>query len=135
MKKLNSKILVLTATFFFLTGATVTGHAGEIQPTAITGTKYAIYLFNAEVGSMEVSFEENFSFMVDTYDGFGLYLPIGSLFTAFYWAPNYDREKDLLLIFNGLVVGDFIGGWGIALPNFNPSTIFLFLGTQVEQVF
>ena len=31
--------------------------------------------------------------MVDAYDGFGLYLPIGTLFTAFYWAPNVRSRK------------------------------------------
>lgn len=129
MTKNERKIVVPAAALcFFLALAAVSAHAREIKPTAIPGMEYTIYLYNAEIGSMNISFADNLSFMVDTYDGFGLYLPIGSLFTAFYWAPNYVKGKDLLLVFNGVAVADFISGWGLALPNYNLTGVFLFLG-------
>lgn len=108
------------------------GYTYEIKPAALMGMKYTIYLYNADLGSTGISFEENLSLIVDAYDGFGIYLPIGTLFTAFYWAPNYNKEKDLLLIFNGAVLSDFICGWGLFLPNYSLTSLFLFFGT-IEQ--
>jgi hypothetical protein len=108
------------------------GYTHDIKPETLMGMKYAIYLYNADVGSTGISFEENLSLIVDAYDGFGIYLPIGTFFTAFYWAPNYNKEKDLLLIFNGAVLADFIYGWGLFLPNYSLTSIFLFFGT-IEQ--
>jgi len=128
MTKHDRKRLVLAAMLcFFLTVATATCHAGEIQPTALTGMQYTIFLYNLEIGATNISFEENMSFMVEAYNGFGLYLPIGTLFTAFYWAPNVLDEYDRLLLFNGVVIADFIGGWGIDV---NASTLFFFLGYE-----
>lgn len=109
--------------------SSTSGYTYEIKPNALIGMKYTIYLYNSEIGSTGISFEENLSLIVDAYDGFGIYLPIGTLFTAFYWAPNYNKEKDLLLIFNGAVLADFIYGWGLFLPNYSFTSIFLFFGT------
>jgi hypothetical protein len=104
-------------------------HAYEIKPDALMGMKFTIYLYNADIGSTGISFGENLSLIVDAYDGFGIYLPIGSLFSAFYWAPKYTTNDDLLLIFNGAVLADFISGWGFALPNYKLTSLFLFFGT------
>ena len=126
MTKRNRTALVLAATLCFsLMVTTVAGNASEIKPTAITGMQYTIFLYNLEIGSTNISFEENMSFMFDAYNGFGLYLPLGTLFTAFYWAPNVLDNHDRLLLFNGVVLADFIGGWGL---DFNTSNLFFFLG-------
>jgi len=128
MTKHDRKIPVLAALLCFcLTMATVPGHASEIQPTAIKGMQYTIFFYNLEIGSTNISFEENMSFMVEAYNGFGLYLPLGTLFTSFYWAPNVLDQYDRLLLFNGVVLADFIGGWGI---DFNASNLFFFLGYE-----
>ena len=128
MMKHNSKIFILSATLcFFLTVGTVTGDANAIQPNAITGMQYTIFFYNLEIGSTDLSFEENMSLMVDAYNGFGLYLPLGTAFTAFYWAPNVLDKYDRLLLFNGFVLADFIGGWGVDV---NASTLFFFLGYE-----
>ena len=94
------------------------------------GKKYSIYLYNTSDGSTTISFEENRSFSIDSYDGFGIYLPTGDQFLALYWAPNYQEEDDLLLIFRGKVVSDFIEGWGFALPDYQFTGIFFFLGYE-----
>jgi len=94
------------------------------------GKRYSVYLYNTEEGSTSISFEENMSLVIDVYDGFGLYLPIANLFTALYWSPNYKNEDDLLLIFNGMVVSDFIEGWGLVLHNYKFTGILLFFGYE-----
>jgi hypothetical protein len=121
--------VIITVSIFAMA---MSGHTYEIKPDALMGMKYNIYLYNADIGSTSISFDENFSLIVSAYDGFGIYLPIGSIFSAFYWAPNYNKEKDLLLIFNGAVFADFISGWGLFLPNYNLTSLFLFFGT-IEQ--
>ena len=94
------------------------------------GKKYSIYLYNTSVGSTTISFEENRSLSIDSYDGFGIYLPTGDQFTALYWAPNYHEEDDLLMIFRGKVVADFIEGWGVVLPSYQFTGIFFFFGYE-----
>ena len=66
------------------------------------------------------------------HEGVGVYLPAGNIFTAVYWAPKTQEQQDLFLIFNGLVVGDFIMGWGLSLPNYQLTNAFLFFGYADE---
>ena len=128
MTKCDRKILVLVAVIcFFLTGATGSSLASEIKPTALTGMQYTIFLYNLEIGVTNISFEENLSLMLEAYNGFGLYLPLGTMFTGFYWAPNVLDERDRLLLLNGVVLADFIAGWGIDM---NTSNLFFFLGYE-----
>ena len=128
MTKHDRKILVLAAMLcFVLTVVAGTSHASEIEPNAITGMQHTIFCYNLEIGSTNISFEENMSFMVEAYNGFGIYLPLGTMFTAFYWAPNVLDQYDRLLLFNGVVLGDFIAGWGIDV---NASNLFFFLGYE-----
>lgn len=105
-------------------------HAEHNFGNSFVGKKYSVYLYNTEEGSASLSFKENMSLMIDVYDGFGLYLPLANLFTALYWSPNYHEEDDLLLIFNGMVVSDFIQGWGLVLPNYKFTGILLFFGYE-----
>jgi len=113
---------------FVLTPMTV--DAGYNFANSFTGMKYNIYLYNTEEASTTMSFEENMSLVIDVYDGFGLYLPIGNMFIALYWSPNYSDKNDLFLIFNGMVISDFIAGWGLALPNYQFTGIFFFFGYE-----
>lgn len=114
--------------FLLLILITTTAHADYSVGNTFAGMQYTIYL--TKIGSTAISFEENMSLMIDLYDGFGLYLPIGNLFIALYWAPNYHDNHDLLLILNGGVVSDFIGGWGLVLPDYQFTGIFLFFGYE-----
>jgi len=94
------------------------------------GMKYTIYLYNTEEASTTISFRENMSLLIDAYDGFGLYLPINNIFIALYWVPNYHDNDDLFMIVNGVVVSEFIVGWGVTLPNYRFKSIFLFFGYE-----
>ena len=105
-------------------------HADHNFGNTFVGKKYSVYLYNTEEGSASISFEENMSLVIDVYDGFGLYLPLANLFMAIYWSPNYHEEDDLLLIFNGMVVSDFIEGWGLVLHNYKFTGILLFFGYE-----
>jgi len=107
-----------------------TAHAIDNKQISFIGARYDIFLYNSDVGSTVISFEENMSLVIDAYDGFGLYLPIGPIFLGLYWAPNYHDEDDLILFFDGLVLADFIFGWGLALPNYTYKGIFLFFGYE-----
>lgn len=105
-------------------------HADITPRNSFVGKNYSVYLYNTEEGSTSISFKENMSLVIDAYDGFGLYLPIANLFTALYWSPNYKDEDDLLLIFNGMVVSDFIEGWGLVLHKYHFTGIFVFFGYE-----
>jgi hypothetical protein len=124
-------VLGMLACFVFL--STVgSGYATDLRPNALMGSTYTIFLFNTDIGSTNISFENDLLFSVAAHKGVGMYLPIGGIFAAFYWAPNYKFERDLLLIFNGVALADFIVGWGLTFPNYQPAGLFLFFGHAEE---
>ena len=124
----RKKLLLAIIVCFFLSFSSAKSFAIELQPKALTGTTYTIYLFNTQGGSTSISFENDLLFTVGAHEGVGVYLPAGGIFAAVYWAPKTQEKQDLFLIFNGLVVGDFIMGWGLSLPNYQLSNAFLFFG-------
>jgi len=123
------KILVIQL-FLLVILTAITVRAENNFGNTIAGKKYSVYLYNTEEGSTSISFEENMSLVIDVYDGFGLYLPIANLFTALHWSPNYKDKDDLFLILNGMVVSDFIEGWGLVLHNYKFTGILLFFGYE-----
>ena len=126
----NRRALIPAAlTCFFLSVViTAPGYTSEIKATALKGSTYTIFIYNSEIGSTSISFGEDLLFTLEAHEGVGFYLPIGSIFTALYWAPNFDEENDLFLIFNGLALADFIAGWGFSFPNYQIQSAFLFFG-------
>ena len=104
-------------------------HTAPALGNSFLGMEYTIYLYNTDVGTTTISFEENLSLVIAAYDGFGLYLPLGNLFLGFYWSPKYYEDDDICLFFNGMVVSDFIGGWGLVLHNYKFTGIFFYFGS------
>ena len=130
----NRKIVLLAAILcFFLSFSSAKSFAIEIKTNALTGTTYTIYLFNTQGGSTSISFENDLLFTVDAHEGVGMYLPVGGIFAAVYWAPKTQEEEDLFLIFNGAVLGNYIMGWGLSLPNYQLTNAFLFFGYAEEM--
>jgi len=103
-------------------------HGSELKTNALSGSTYTIFIYNSEIGSTSLSFGDDFLFTLAAHEGVGLYLPIGTIFIAGYWAPNIDKESDIFLIFNGVALADFIIGWGLSFPNFQFQGAFLFFG-------
>ena len=125
----NRKVLVLTIiTCFFLTVVSTRSHGSELKTNALTGSSYTIFIYNSEIGSTSISFDEDLLFTLEAHEGVGLYLPIATVFIAGYWAPNFDEESDLFLLFNGVALADFILGWGLSFPNYRLQGAFLFFG-------
>lgn len=125
----NRKVFVLTIiACFFLTVVGTRSHGSELKTNALSGSTYTIFIYNSEIGSTSISFDEDLLFTLEAHEGVGLYLPIGTIFIAGYWAPNFDEESDLFLIFNGVALADFIIGWGLSFPNFQLQGAFLFFG-------
>ncbi len=126
----NRKVLVIAAlTCFFLSLLRAApGYTVELKPNALTGSSYTIFVYNSDIGSTSISFDEDLLFTLEAHEGVGVYLPIGTVFTAFYWAPNFDETSDLVLMFNGLALADYIIGWGLSFPNYQLQGAFLFFG-------
>lgn len=105
-------------------------YADNGDENSVVGNVYNTYLYAtyADDSSVEFSFEENLSLLIDIYDGFGIYLPVANLFFATYWAPDYSNKKDLSLVLTGAVITDFIAGTGIALRDYQFHGLFLFFG-------
>jgi hypothetical protein len=103
------------------------------EANSLAGMEYSIYLYNTDVASATMSFEANLSMFIDAYNGFGYYLPIGSAFVASYWSPNYNKTNDLFLLMNGIVIADYIWGWGLSFPNYRFTSMFFFSGYAVMQ--
>ena len=105
----------------------------QAEANSFAGMQYNIYLYNTDVASANMSFEANLSMFIDAYDGFGLYLPLGTVFVASYWSPNYNKTHDLFLLMNGMVVADYIWGWGLSFPNYRFTSMFFFSGYAATQ--
>lgn len=105
----------------------------QAEANSFAGMNYNIYLYNSDVASANMSFEANLSMFIDAYDGFGYYLPLGTAFVASYWSPNYNNTKDLFLLMNGIVIADYIWGWGLFFPNYQLTSAFFFSGYAATQ--
>lgn len=103
------------------------------EANSFAGMQYNIYLYNTDVASANMSFEANLSIFIDAYDGFGYYVPLGTTFVASYWSPNYNKTNDLFLLMNGVVLADYIWGWGFTFPNYRFASIFFFSGYAATQ--
>ena len=104
------------------------GYTSELKTNALTGSSYTIFVYNSEIGSTSISFGGDLLFSLEAHEGVGLYLPIGTIFIAGYWAPNFDEESDLFLIFNGVALADFIMGWVLGFPTYQLQGAFFFFG-------
>ena len=125
----NVKLLLIQL-FFLLMVIPMRVDADNGYENPLIGRKFNTYIYAtyADESSTDISFEENMVLLIDIYDGFGLYLPIASLFTAIYWAPDYHNKKDLFLFISGSTVSDIIAGGGIALRDYQYYGAFLLFG-------
>ena len=130
MSTVYKKVLTLGALTcsLLLLSPSSAAFASEVGPNALTGSQYTIFLYNTLISSTTISFGEDLLFTAEAYEGVGLYFSIGTIFTSFYWAPNTENRRDLFMLFNGLVLGDFIMGWGLSVPQNQLATLFLFFG-------
>ena len=124
----RKKLFLAVIVCFLLSFTSAKSSAIELKTNALMGTTYTIYLFNTQGGSTSISFENDLLFTVGAHEGVGVYLPVGGIFGAVYWAPKTQEQQDLFLIFNGIVLGDFIMGWGLSLPNYQLTNALLFFG-------
>jgi hypothetical protein len=120
-------MVALTCFFLSLLRATP-GYTNELKTNALTGSSYTIFVYNSEIGSTSISFDEDLLFTLAAHEGVGLYVPIGTVFIAGYWAPNFDETSDLFLLFNGFALADYIIGWGLSFPNYQLQGAFFFFG-------
>jgi len=112
-----------------------TGSAAA-QDNSVSGRSFTAFFYSAAFPdpSTIVTFEENGILLIDSFEGFGLYLPLGNSFTAIFSAPNYTNETDpddqdnLFLVMTGVVVSDFLSGGGVAFVNGRFFQFFIFSG-------
>lgn len=92
------------------------GPAGAQQ---ISGRAFTTYIYSDLIAepSTTVTFETNGTMLISGFAGFGLYAAAGGVFTGFFSAPNYNDTDDLVLLLSGAVLGDLLGGAGMALEN------------------
>jgi hypothetical protein len=97
---------------------------------SVTGKKFKTLIYdpNVDKASTTITFDENNALLIDMYEGFGVYAPLGPAFVSFFSAPKYNKEDDLVLLMSGVVVADFLSGIGISLQNFQFAGIFMFFG-------
>jgi hypothetical protein len=131
--RIRKKLFLAVIVFLFLSFWCTRSFAIAMKTNTLTGATYTIYLFNTQGGSTSLSFENDLLFTVGAHEGVGVYLPVGTMFAAAYWAPKTQEQQDLFLIFNGLVMGNFILGWGLSLPNYQITNAFLFFGYAGEM--
>ena len=97
---------------------------------SVTGKEFKtlIYAPNIEKATTTITFDENLTLLIDMYEGFGVYAPLGPTVVGFFSAPKYNKVDDLVLLISGVVVADFLSGIGISLQNFQYAGIFAFFG-------
>lgn len=104
--------------------------AGPAAAQQISGRAFTTYIYSDLLAepSTTVTFETNGTMLISEFNGFGLYATAGGLFAGFFSAPNYSGTDDLVLLMSGAVVGDLLGGAGVALENGGVYGGFAFFG-------
>ena len=121
--------LILTAALLCLAvPSQVLAQDGAGNPLAGRIFKAFIYGTELEKASMTITFKDNGSFLIDIYDGFGLYAAVGSAFAGIYSAPNHNKTDNLFMVLTGAVITDFLAGTGAVLYNFEYSGTVVFFG-------
>jgi hypothetical protein len=98
--------------------------------SSVSGKKFKAFIYSpqADKVSISITFQENLTMLIDVYDGFGAYVPVGPAFAGIFSAPHYKQQDNLLLFLSGIMVMDFLGGAGVSLVNFEFAGIFVFFG-------
>ena len=55
----------------------------------VTGKQFKTFIYSpySDAASTTITFRENFALLIDMYEGFGIYTPVGASFVAFFSAP------------------------------------------------
>ncbi len=116
--------------FFILLFFVVCTVPAGARAQGVSGTSYTVYIYSdmVEESSATMSFETNGTLLLDIYDGFGLYMDIGSLFSGTFSAPNFNATQDLLLLMTGVVTADYLSGMGLIFIDYQYTEFFLFFG-------
>ena len=88
--------------------------------STIRDSRYEIFLVGtSEVGcsSSTLTFRSDNVLILDCIEGFGTYLSIANVFTAFYWSNNFYQGSGMVLFFSGIAIDPYITGGGIAFFN------------------
>jgi len=103
---------------------------GHAQEDPIVGNRFKVFIYSDSVddASMTITFNSNLTLLIDAYDGFGVYVPMGTMFAGAFWAPNFYETEDLVLLTTGVVVSDFLSGMGIAFRDQEFYELFFFSG-------
>lgn len=105
----------------------------NVYSQEITGQKFKVFIYSNtfEDSSIEISFKEGNTMLIDGYDGYGLYMTSGSFFGGFFSAPNHSEKNDLLLILSGAAIGGTIDGMGLIFIDYSFKEFFLFSGYEL----
>ena len=105
--------------------------SGAAAADGVSGRKFRTFIYSDLVAESTtvMSFETNGNLLIDVYKGFGLYLPLGSMLTGVFSAPNFnENQEDLILVIAGIVITDFLYGTGLAFTDNTFREIFFFSG-------
>ena len=100
----------------------------------LAGRSYKTFIYSdiSDEASINLSFESNGSFLIDAFDGVGLYLDMENIFIAAFSAPNFNEKKDLMLVLSGMTVVDYLTGMGIAFVDNDFHDVFFLFGYAIQ---
>lgn len=100
----------------------------SVPQTTIEGNRYEVFLvgpFKEGCNATTMTFRSDNVLILQCLDGFGTYLSIGNIFTAFYWSNNYYEGYGLGLFLSGIALDSYIIAGGIAYFGNNISPLVL----------
>ena len=91
-----------------------------VPQATIRDSRYEIFFVGELEGgcsSTDITFRADNVLILSCIEGFGSYLSVANVFTAFFWSNNFYQGNGMLLFFSGIAIDSYITGGGIAFVN------------------
>jgi hypothetical protein len=114
MKKLIKSMMLLsiTAAMFYTYGLS-SACGAEIND--VKGKRYQVFMTPplTDTSSAIMTFRSDNILVIDTIDGYGIYMPVLNFFAAYYWAPDFYLGRPISILLTGFAMDPFITAVGV----------------------
>jgi len=114
MKKLIKTILILSINAAMLSAFGLPASIGA-EINDVKGKRYQVFMTPpiTDTSSAIMTFRSDNILVIDTIDGYGIYMPVLNLFAAYYWAPDFYLGRPISILLTGFAMDPFITAVGV----------------------
>lgn len=127
--------ILLITVFLLSAGLLRTANAQNIEPNIVRGSTYNCFFVTAlDVFNSQLNFSEDIGLAFTSFNGEGIYLAVGNLFSGTYFSVDESiggKTGDISIFIMGSNVDPFIFGSGILTMDYVNSFGMIFFGIKV----